>query len=855
MTVAGPDGCRGLILAVQVEMGDGSVHRLESAPSGWQARAGPVAWDHFFHGETFDATLPMDWLPSGTSPGVPSWAPARTLAPVATAPTGMQVLAPDGSAIALGELKPATAPPVRVTGEFAALSVTAVHASDVGSAAFIFDFGQNMAGMVRLSLPPANGIPAGTALRIEHGEILQGHDVDTEQMCALCPKCKSCDNSGGGLGSVGPCDSRGIGAVCNTYCGTPAQLGGVDNHSLRHEPCFPHQSYTPGYPHTCASHACPHETADRYIGDFNNANQTNVYIVAADAAGERYTPYFAAAGFRYAQLSGLPPGVMPAASWLTALRMHTAVPNASELRLQPTVGSALGTRDVLGKLHAMTRASQTSNLWSVPTDCPQRERRGWTGDAQASSDEASTNFDMQAFYEQYVGTIRDDQRRYDANHADDTGAIADVVPYDGIGGNPGCPVWQVAYIVISHALWKHYGEAALPTLRDHYGGLLELMGWFDRHADPADGLLVTSCYGDWMGFNIDTGNSRSSALTPRAAVTAFYHVRASQLLSEVAAALGNATEAARHAANFEQGQGAYHARFYSAAAGGYSPCDPAATTCAGTSFNGSQTSNAMALVLGAPPDDATAHRVAANLAADVVAFGNRTTAGVIGMAWVFAQLDRYGYGAEALATLLNDAYPSLGHMAHQNMTTLCENWSCTFHSAGGGSQNHIMLGGFDTFLTSAVGGLAAVVNGSTGGWRHVVARVTPAAIVGVGGARYTQATRLGEVSLAWHYDARAGTLVKEVGVPVGARLTLHMPVTLPGGARLATLSEGGAPLWSRHTAGAAPPLPAGVAAVGLRAEAEAVLTELTSGRYTVAATYEGGSASAGVPPGVPSSLQ
>ena len=56
------------------------------------------------------------------------------------------------------------------------------------------------------------------------------------------------------------------------------------------------------------------------------------------------------------------------------------------------------------------------------------------------------------------------------------------------------------------------------------------MGWFDRHADPKDGLLVTSCYGDWMGFNLDSGNQGSSALTPPAAVTAFYYVRASQLL-------------------------------------------------------------------------------------------------------------------------------------------------------------------------------------------------------------------------------------------------------------------------------------------------------------------------------------
>jgi hypothetical protein len=73
--------------------------------------------------------------------------------------------------------------------------------------------------------------------------------------------------------------------------------------------------------------------------------------------------------------------------------------------------------------------------------------------------------------------------------------VADVVPFDGIGGNPGCPVWQVAYIVIARQMWKHYGPAAVPVLQAHWDGLLDLMGWFDRHADKADGLLTISCYG------------------------------------------------------------------------------------------------------------------------------------------------------------------------------------------------------------------------------------------------------------------------------------------------------------------------------------------------------------------------
>ena len=74
---------------------------------------------------------------------------------------------------------------------------------------------------------------------------------------------------------------------------------------------------------------------------------------------------------------------------------------------------------------------------------------------------------------------------------------------------------------------------------------------------------------------------------------------------------------------------------------------------------------------------------------------------------------RYGYGDVALSVLLNDAYPSIGHMAHQNMTTLCENWACTYHAAGGGSQNHIMLGGFDGEHITSASNAASVAAATT----------------------------------------------------------------------------------------------------------------------------------------------
>jgi hypothetical protein len=114
------------------------------------------------------------------------------------------------------------------------------------------------------------------------------------------------------------------------------------------------------------------------------------------------------------------------------------------------------TPDVLNGIHHLVRYSQMSNLMSVPTDCPQRERRGWMGDAQVTSHEAALSFDMQTFYEKFFDDMRDDQlwgcasRHNDGGSTcsgesvqDAAGCVADVVPYDGIGGWPGCPVWQV----------------------------------------------------------------------------------------------------------------------------------------------------------------------------------------------------------------------------------------------------------------------------------------------------------------------------------------------------------------------------------------------------------------------------
>eukprot|EP00935_MAST-01C_sp_MAST-1C-sp1_P002102 g2102.t1 len=268
MTKAGgPNGSRALMLKVRVIMADGSTHTAETQPAAWESRRGPVLWDHLFHGESFDGTVDFNWAADtagapGTAATADPWQPAVAINPPATAATGMQVISADGkTAIALGTVKPTLSPPLRVAANYSALSVTEVHATDTGRA-FIYDFGFNMAGMVTLELPVGHKVPKGTVLRIEHGEVVQGPAVDIAGMCKLCSRCCYQEHD---QGEGGPCDTRGEKAVCNTYCHNPAQTGkGNDTHPLRHEPCFPHQSYTPGFP---ANGIAAHDTPDRYIGD------------------------------------------------------------------------------------------------------------------------------------------------------------------------------------------------------------------------------------------------------------------------------------------------------------------------------------------------------------------------------------------------------------------------------------------------------------------------------------------------------------------------------------------------------------------------------------------------------------
>src|SRR5438132_3995895 len=153
-----------------------------------------------------------------------------------------------------------------------------------------------------------------------------------------------------------------------------------------------------------------HEDGTINRDNIREAKSRDIYILRGGGA-EIYEPRFTYHGFRYVEVTGFPG--TPSLDSIRGRVVHTNV---------PTIGSFAASKQILNDIQKLIIWSQLTNLFSVPTDCDQRnERQGWMGDAQVTGEEAMMNFDMAAFYTNFIRDIRDVQ--------EPDGTITDTQPH------------------------------------------------------------------------------------------------------------------------------------------------------------------------------------------------------------------------------------------------------------------------------------------------------------------------------------------------------------------------------------------------------------------------------------------
>ncbi|WP_371630784.1 glycoside hydrolase family 78 protein [Streptomyces sp. NBC_00341] len=514
-----------------------------------------------------------------------------------------------------------------------------------------------------------------------------------------------------------------------------------------------------------------------YTDNLRTARATDEYVLRGTPEGEVWEPRFTTHGFRYCEISVLPPeagGGKGAEDRETRTRTVSRAPrhlpgggtaqltSVTAVALwadMPATGSFACSHEGLTTLHHNIRRSLEGNFLSVPTDCPQRdERMGWTGDIQVFAPTAAFHYDIRGFLRGWLRELRG------AQHPD--GGVPHTVPdmfrraapEEERAGAAGAAGWGDAAVTVPAALLERYADR-----RGAREALESVADWLDYlAAHSEDGLRPADAWGDWLALSD----------TPKDLVATAYYAHAARTAAYLAAALGETEREREWTRAYERVRTAFRERWV----GGGGVLHPP-----------TQTAYVLALHLGLL--DAHEVRSAADrLADEVAARGFHLTTGFLGTPWLLDALTDAGRADVAHRLLLQDTYPSWLYPVSTGATTIWERWnswsdSTGFADASMTSFNHYAYGAVGDWIYRNVGGLAPVADG----YRRAL--VAPRPPEGLTWATTSLRTDDGTITVDWRREKEAWDL--SITLPPGVTAEVRLPA-LPGAA--GRITESGRPL-------------------------------------------------------------
>ena len=419
------------------------------------------------------------------------------------------------------------------------------------------------------------------------------------------------------------------------------------------------------------------ELDDKGMLDFASAGgngqiQKDLYILKGNKV-EVYEPRFTWHGFRYVEVTGYPGN--PEMDCLEGRVVYSSVERTGYFQCSnPLLNRILGT-------YLWT---QTNNLHGcVPSDCPHRERLGYTGDGQITAEAAIFNFDMARFYIKWVGDIRDAQNK-------ETGFVPHTAPFGGGGGGV---AWGSAYIIIPWLLFQYYGE--LEILEEHYLGMKQWIHYLESKA--INNIIVKeeftkeelggwSFLGEWCIPQSGDNRDITDNAIPREFVSTFYYAYCSGIMASVAKILGKREDAEYFSLLKERICHSFNLEYLVRQKGMYSI--------------GGNGSNAYPLVLGCVPKE-DEKKVVEHLVGNI--YGKNSghlDTGIFGTPLLLEALSEYGSGDTAYGILNKTTYPSFGYMLERGATTLWECWEYE-----NGSHDHPMFGSVCSWFFKYITGI------------------------------------------------------------------------------------------------------------------------------------------------------
>ena len=512
-------------------------------------------------------------------------------------------------------------------------------------------------------------------------------------------------------------------------------------------------------------------SVDRASSGVGEASWT--YTLAGRPDGESWFPRFFYHGSRYVQAERTAPTgrELPRIESLESVVVHSDSPAAGEF---------VSSSDLFNRIRTLVHWAQRSNLAHVITDCPHRERLGWLEQYHLNGPALRYETDLTRLYSKGFADMADAQLP--------TGLVPDIAPEYVVfpEGFRDSPEWGSALVL---AAWQHYVWTGDDTpLVRNYDAMKRYVAYLASRS--ADGI-VSHGLGDW--YDIGPKPPGVSQLTPIALTATAIYFEDAEALSKIAKRLAKDDDARAYAVAADHIRTAFNKKFF----------DPATLVYA----SGSQTAQALPLVLGLVPEESRA-KVLEALVRDVRAHGNGTTAGDVGYRYVLRALADGGRSDVIFEMNNQSDKPGYGYQLGKGATSLTEAWDANPQS----SQNHFMLGQITEWFYADLAGLAP--DPTSPGFRQVL--VHPQPVPGITWARAAYESPRGRVAVSWHAENRVFTL--DIDLPPNTSAHVWMPA-----GHLGSVREGGVPV-ERAT---------GVRV--LRQEGERAELAIESGRYTFSA--------------------
>lgn len=603
---------------------DGSSETILTDAS-WKAGDGPILMNSVYLGELYDARLEQKgWNEPGFNDR--KWSKAKVLA------------GPKGQLIAR------YIPPVRATKILKPVKVT-----ELKQGVYLFDFGQNFAGVPRLKVKG----PAGTRVTLRSGEDVHA-DGSLNYLTVVAGQLKAMWNLRGGPG-------------------------------------------------------CP-----------DDPMMINTYILKGEDE-EVFTPEFTFSSFRYVEVTGFPG--KPDMNAVEGLRMNSD--------LQST-GSFECSNQMFNQIQEATLWTFLSNVFSVQSDCPGREKLGYGADIVTTAEAFSYNFDMSTFYRKVVQDFVNDVRP--------NGGMSEIAPDIGIngesmGGNTGSPGWQLAFPFGLKVLYDYYGDQSV--VEKNYPVLKRQVDFM--HSVTPD-HIVQRDIGDHE--SIDPKNIALSA-------TAFYYHHV-MILAEFAQRMNKKEDAEQYQQLAKDIKAAFVNTFLKPGTGIFD--------------TGTQAAQLIALYYDLVPEKEKEAAVDHLLLEIYNKHKGHLSTGIFATKFMFDFFRQENRNEVAYTVANQRTFPGWGNMLANGATTLYESWA---YPDTVNSQNHPMFGSISEWYYKSLLG----INAKAPGFTSFEIKPQPAG------------------DLTWakgHYDATVGRIVSDwkiegtrflmkVSIPANTRAKVYVP--------------------------------------------------------------------------------